>query len=170
MAGVDLSRPMLAKLVEKSGGAIPFPLAIADATALPIADGGLGGVVICHVLHLVAGWRRAVDEVVRVLRPGGVLLVETAESSESHVGEVIRHFWSVASPGGRPRRPGLNDEAELTAALAEAGFTTRQLAPVVERGQVTLARAIDGLEAGIQSACWDLSEDVRRSAAAATRE
>jgi SAM-dependent methyltransferase len=170
MAGVDLSRPMLAKLVEKSGGTIPFPLAIADATALPVGDGRLGGVVICHVLHLIESWRRAVGEVVRALRPGGVLLVESSTTSEGPAGETIRHFWSVASPGGRPRRLGLTDQAVLDAALGEAGLRLRLLPPVVERTQVNVGRIIDGLEAGIQSACWGLDEAVRRSAAEATRE
>src|SRR5437879_12063053 len=59
MAGVDISRPMLAKLVEKAGGRAPFPLAVADATALPVAAERVGGVVICHVLHLIASWRGA---------------------------------------------------------------------------------------------------------------
>lgn len=170
MAGVDLSRPMLDKLVEKAGGRAPFPLAIADATDLPVADGRVGGVVICHVLHLIEPWRRAVAEVVRVLRPGGVLLVESATSTESAAGAVIRHFWSLVSTGGRPRRPGLTEMADLDVALGQLGLVVRLLPPVVERTQVSMAQVVDGLEAGIQSACWELSEAVRRSAAEATRE
>src|SRR5215469_7147073 len=53
MAGVDLSAAMLRRLVEKAGGSAPFPLAVADATALPVADGAVGAAVVCHVLHLV---------------------------------------------------------------------------------------------------------------------
>lgn len=170
MAGVDLSRPMLGKLVAKSGGRAPFPLAVADATELPVADRRLGGVVICHVLHLIEAWRRAVEEVARVLGPGGVLLVESATRSESPVGEVIRHFWSIASPGGRPRRPGLSEVGQLDAAMGELGFPMRLLTPVRERGRTSPEQVIAGLEAGIQSACWGLSEATRRSAAAATRE
>jgi len=170
MAGVDLSRPMLDRLVQKAGGQAPFPLAIADATVLPVADGRVGGAVFCHVLHLIEHWRQAVAEAVRVLRPGGVLLVESAASSDSAAGAVLRHFWSLALPGGRPRRPGLNDMTELDAALGELGLPVRLLPPVVERTEVNLAMIIDGLEAGIQSACWDLDEAVRSSAAAATRE
>jgi hypothetical protein len=60
--------------------------------------------------------------------------------------------------------------AELDALLGEAGFATRLLAPVVDRSQATLERVIGGLEAGIQSACWEIDEAVRRSAAEATRE
>src|SRR5437867_2722127 len=38
MVGLDLSRPMLSKLVEKAGGRIPFPLVLADATRMPFRD------------------------------------------------------------------------------------------------------------------------------------
>jgi len=170
MAGVDLSAAMLRKLVEKAGGAPPFALAVADATELPVADRRVGGVVICHVLHLIESWRKAVAELVRVLRPGGVVLVESATRSGGASGEVIRHFWSAASPGGRPGRLGLTDVAELDGVLGELGFRKRLLPSVTERTEPSLARIIAGLEAGVQSACWGLSEEARRSAAAATRE
>jgi hypothetical protein len=63
----------------------------------------------------------------------------------------------------------MTDVGDLDVLLAEAGFATRLLPPVVERADATLARAIDGLEAGQQSACWELSEATRRDAAEATR-
>jgi SAM-dependent methyltransferase len=170
MAGVDLSAAMLRKLVEKAGGRPPFPLALADATELPIASGRLRGVVICHVLHLIESWQRAVAEMVRVLRPGGVILVESASRSDGVPSEVIRHFWSVASPDGRPRRPGLTDVRGLDEVLGGLGFRTRLLAPVSERTERSLEQVIAGLERGVQSACWRLSDDERRSAAEHTRE
>ena len=170
MAGVDLSAAMLRKLVEKAGGRPPFPLALADAAELPVADRRLGGVVICHVLHLIESWRRAIEELVRVVRPGGVILVESATRPDGIASEAIRHFWSVASPGGRPRRPGLTDVRDLDEVLGGLGFRTRLLAPVSERAERTLGQVIAGLERGVQSACWGLNEDVRRSAAEDTRE
>lgn len=168
MAGVDLSRPMLAKLVEKAGGRPPFPLAVADATALPVPDRRFGGAVLCHVLHLIESWRTAVEELVRVLRPGGVILFEAAAREESAGADVGRHFWSLASPGGRPR-PGLTHLADLDAALGAHGFRSRELPPVRERTEASLADVITRLEAGLFSGCWGLSEAQRRSAADGTR-
>ena len=49
-------------------------LAQADATRLPFAAGTFGSVLAVHVLHLIPDWRVAVDEAVRVLRPGGALV------------------------------------------------------------------------------------------------
>src|SRR5439155_24677412 len=42
VAGVDLSRPMMDRLVQKAGGRSPVPLAVADATTLPFAGGTFG--------------------------------------------------------------------------------------------------------------------------------
>ena len=39
LAGLDLSAPMLGKLVEKAGGAPVFPLVLGDATRMPFGDG-----------------------------------------------------------------------------------------------------------------------------------
>ena len=42
LVGVDLSRPMLERLVEKAGGHAPLPVAVADATRLPFRDDAFG--------------------------------------------------------------------------------------------------------------------------------
>jgi ubiquinone/menaquinone biosynthesis C-methylase UbiE len=75
MVGVDISQRMLEKLLEKSGGRPPFPVGMADATALPFPPGSFGATVAAHVLHLIPHWREAVAEMARVLQPGGVVLV-----------------------------------------------------------------------------------------------
>jgi ubiquinone/menaquinone biosynthesis C-methylase UbiE len=74
LAGVDISAGMLARLVADAGGEPPFPLLRADATRLPLCAGGFGAVLAVHVLHLIPDWRVAVDEALRVLRPGGALV------------------------------------------------------------------------------------------------
>lgn len=75
LAGADIAPAMLERLVANAGGR-PFPLMLADATRLPLAGGSFGAVLACHVLHLIPEWRSAVDEVIRVLRPGGLLLAD----------------------------------------------------------------------------------------------
>jgi SAM-dependent methyltransferase len=65
---------MLRRLAANAGGRSPVPLAQADATRLPFAAGAFGSVLAVHVLHLIPDWRVAVDEAVRVLRPGGALV------------------------------------------------------------------------------------------------
>jgi len=46
----------------------------ADATALPFPDAAFDAAVSFIMLHHVVGWEQALGELVRVLRPGGLLL------------------------------------------------------------------------------------------------
>ena len=75
MVGLDLSEAMLRKLVEKTGGRPAFPLLRGDATRLPFRDAVFGAAIARHALHLIPRWPDALAELVRVVRPGGVLLL-----------------------------------------------------------------------------------------------
>lgn len=44
----------------------------ADVTALPFADDSFDSVLSCLMLHHVVTWEKAIAEIARVLRPGGV--------------------------------------------------------------------------------------------------
>ena len=62
----------------------------ADATDLPFEDGRFSMVLSCAMLHHVVDWEKALAEVSRVLRPGGVLvgfdLRHVADSRRPHRG------------------------------------------------------------------------------------
>ena len=64
LAGIDLSGPMLDKLVEKGNGVPPFPLVEGDATRMPFPDDAFAGTFLRWVLHLIPDWRAAVREIV----------------------------------------------------------------------------------------------------------
>jgi ubiquinone/menaquinone biosynthesis C-methylase UbiE len=168
MAGVDLARPMLDQLVRKSGGSPPFPLAVADATVLPWVDGAFGAAMICHVLHLIPTWRAAAEELVRVVRPGGVILNDIGGDSPGMARDVSRHFFAQTRLRARIR-PGLNDPAELDQVMAAHGITARTLPPIVRRIAPRVGSIIQRLEDGVMSGCWTLDEGERMDAAAATR-
>jgi SAM-dependent methyltransferase len=168
MAGVDLARPMLQRLVEKSGGAAPFPIAVADATALPCPSATFGAAIACHVLHLIPAWMLAVEELVRVIAPGGVLLVDMGGSPTPIGREVQEHFFAHTRLQRR-QRPGVDDPDLLDAALARHGMRPRLLPPVALTIQATIGSVVQRLEDGTFSGCWTLTEDERRAAAADTR-
>lgn len=74
VVGVDRSLPF---------GAPPLPRAQADVCALPFRSGSFDVVLSVAVLHFLsddAAWNSAVEEMWRVLRPGGVLFARLASS------------------------------------------------------------------------------------------
>jgi ubiquinone/menaquinone biosynthesis C-methylase UbiE len=169
MAGVDLARPMLDQLVRKAGGTLPFPLAVADATALPFAADAFTSAMICQVLHLVPNWRTAVEELVRVVRPGGLILADIGGDGAGMGREINRYFFAQTRLQTSVRL-GLTDFAQLEQVLADHRYRPRPLQPIVRRIQPRVGQIIQSLEDGIQSRCWTLDDSERRVAAAATRE
>jgi SAM-dependent methyltransferase len=78
VTGVDISENMLKVLAEKlSRLPAPIPLRFqkADVTALPFRDASFDIAVAVHVFHLIRDWKKAVSEVLRVLKPDAPLIL-----------------------------------------------------------------------------------------------
>jgi ubiquinone/menaquinone biosynthesis C-methylase UbiE len=75
VTGIDVSEEMLDRFRQKFNE-IPLNLKLiyADASQLPFADNSFDVVMTVHMLHTVANWRTFLDEIVRVLKPGGFYL------------------------------------------------------------------------------------------------
>jgi SAM-dependent methyltransferase len=166
MAGIDVSAPMVGRLLAKAGGHAPFPLALADATRLPFRDGVFGAALCVHVLHLIPRWEAGVDELLRVVRPGGVVLVDLGGPEDPVVTSVEERFGEAAGIDAQ-KRPGVTRDAtrDLDDRFASAGCDVRVLDPVPVTSEGTLAELIDRLGDGIYSWTWSLDEDTRRRAA-----
>lgn len=122
--GMDLSPAMLGKLREKDPS---LPVVVADATRLPFHDAVLGGAYARWVLHLIADWRGVVAELCRVVRPGGVVLIEPGG-----YGGGWRRLWSrfVIELGDAARPVGLDASDgpdDLDEAFERHGATPRPL-------------------------------------------
>jgi SAM-dependent methyltransferase len=163
MAGVDISMRMLEQLLEKAGGRPPFPVAMADATALPFGPASFGATVAAHVLHLVPRWREAAAEMVRVLQPGGMVLVNLTGGWGEPCGPVFDRF--IAAGGLERAHLGVHDAGELDSAFARLGLTGRRLPPLENRSSVRLEDLIAALERGEFSYAWRMDERTRRRAA-----
>ncbi len=99
--GIDASAAQIAEAGRRAGGPA---YARALATGLPLAPGSFDAVVSCLVLEHVADLDGALDEVSRVLRPGGrfVLLLnhplfQTPGSGwiDDHVADPPEQYWRV---------------------------------------------------------------------------
>jgi ubiquinone/menaquinone biosynthesis C-methylase UbiE len=168
IAGVDISAPMIAKLLEKREVSAPVSLALADATRLPFADGSFGAAVSCHVLHLIPQWQSAVSELVRTLEPGGVILVDQGGWRQGTLRELEKEFSRIAGVG----RPfvGVQRIEELDEDMSRHGATVRILPRVRDTRPISPGSVITLLEQKVFSFTWSLDDDTCRRAAEATRE
>jgi SAM-dependent methyltransferase len=168
IVGVDISAPMLAKLVEKAGGRSPFPLVRGDATRLPFADDSFGGAVVRHVLHLVPEWRRVVTELIRVVPSGGVVLLSRGDIPTAWREATDRFISLVGEPSFAS---GLDawDPGEVDRAFEEHGARPRSLPPIAERLPQSLGTFLDQMAEGLHSWTWEVDDAARREAAADVR-
>jgi ubiquinone/menaquinone biosynthesis C-methylase UbiE len=166
--GVDLSAPMLDRAVSKSGGCASVGFTMADATCLPFRDDSFDGAFIRHVLHLVPDWRQVLSEAVRVIRPGGTLVVSITDYTGLYQ-EIQERFLIEA--GGLPLAVGLrpDDPASLRRAMTRLGAQTRVLPVVRGIRTMTVEGFLTGIEDGQYSWTWAASDARRRSVARTLR-
>lgn len=140
LSGIDLSERMLQRLREKYAAASQAQQARAqpalgrlevvqgDITALPFAAGTFDAVIAVHVLHLVSGWRQAIDEALRVLRPGAPLLLGQDVAHGSLVSHPLQDEWVdiMRELGAEPRRVGAASFAEILAEARGRGLTVEE--------------------------------------------
>jgi len=169
VTGLDLSVPMLRELIAKrADGDARVPLVRGDATRLPFPAGTFGGAYVVHLLHLVPDWTGVVAELVRVVRGGGVVLVEIGNLAGGIAHEINERFERAS--GLERRHPGLIDGPErLDAEMGVHSGRVRLLEPIVETHTIRPDRFIGRLEENIFSWTWSLDDATRRRAAAEVR-
>lgn len=168
MIGLDLSGPMLAQLVAKSGDGAPFPLMVADATRLPLGDDSAGSALVVHVLHLIPGWHTVLDEVIRVVRSRGRVVVDMGGFGEGPWRAVTDYF--AARAGVEVRGHGAQTPEEVDDAMRARGASMRVLDSITETRSSSFERGIRLLEDGLFSFTWDATPETRSAAAADTRD
>jgi ubiquinone/menaquinone biosynthesis C-methylase UbiE len=166
LVGLDLSLPMLQRLVENAGDVV-LPVVRGDATTLPFPDGVAGAAVASHVFHLVPAYPAALAELARVVRPGGPVLVSRG-SPPRPLGDLVAVAWDVI---GGQQLPGAATIEEVDAAASDLGLPMRELEPVVARGRRRPKDVIGMAERRQWGWSWELTdEQVAAMVDAMTRE
>lgn len=169
VVGLDLSRPMLAKLLAKADGAPPFPLLEADATRMPLPDDAFGGAYLRWVLHLIPDWRAAVAEVARVVEPGGLFLAGLGSygGMGSEIQERFAELTGVSTDPAGLTWDGWNELDALVDALGGEKLSDISIEALPVDDVETFVRGIEGNR---YSWTWAVGDDaLRHRAAALTR-
>jgi ubiquinone/menaquinone biosynthesis C-methylase UbiE len=77
--GIDLSMPMLARAKQKARG-YPLRIVLADLLSLPFSENSFDKVISVTALEFIEDGRGAIDELFRVTKRGGSLVVATLNS------------------------------------------------------------------------------------------
>jgi ubiquinone/menaquinone biosynthesis C-methylase UbiE len=159
--GVDLSLKMMARLRERLPPSRDVALVRGDATMLPLHDASVDGVVAVHVFHLIAGWERAIAELHRVIRPGGVLAHGFNDSDEPAPSEQLRRHWRTIAHelGGNTRRPGARGQEVDHLLEATFGPPRHEVLATWERHE-SLRERLDSLAARTGSDTWALPDPI----------
>ncbi len=174
LAGADIAEAMLRRLVVNADGMLPFPLLLADATRLPVADGSFGSVLAVHVLHLIPTWRDALEEAMRVLRPAGALIA-SFPGGDAYARRRNRAApWrpavreSLARHGVVRVSAGARTPQEAADHLGERAVA-RMLPPVPITETQTLGSTLNEIEQQLYSWTWPYSREQVLSAGADIR-
>jgi SAM-dependent methyltransferase len=94
---------------------LPADIFVGDITDTALPTGKFDAVFVQGVLHHVPEWRKALEEMSRVVKPGGFLLLE--EPNKRFL-DFVEGFFKIDHP-----EESRFEWAELITALDEAGFT-----------------------------------------------
>ncbi len=158
MAGLDLSEPMLRVLVGKAGG-LPFPIVLGDATRMPFEDASFDAGVARWVFHLIAPWRTALAEFVRVVRPGGVVLILLGSYGTGPRAQVQDRFNELLGLPNEPVGIMWGDHVILDRAMTDLGATPRVLPVLTDVDAQPLSVFLHGIEANRYSWTWRVPAD-----------
>ena len=168
VVGLDLSAPMLGQARREGGRSAAVPAGPRRRHADAVRRGAFGAAYLRWVLHLIPDWRGVLDEVVRVVDPGGVFLANLGAYGGYRRGDpapVRRDRRRLDRAGGAV----VGGFDELDAEMAGPGAHAPGPAGDPRGGEGPLAEFLDGIDENRYSWTWPVAEDVRRRAAAELR-
>ena len=160
--GVDISEAMMAKLRQKlEGKAHRLTLIQADATDLPLEDNAFDVAIAPHILHLIADWQRAMDELRRVLKPTGVLIYFHHTTNKTATRDAVGQQWRqiLAGYGYDSGFTGGVTE-DVLGRLQEQGATLETVVVAELSRESTVGSLMQAYRDRIYSHMWRVPDDI----------
>lgn len=111
--------PFMEREAERLGITIDIRPGVAERLDIP--DASIDGVVSTHVLCSVPDPRRALSEIVRVLKPGGHFVF--IEHVAAPAGTTLRRVQQLIKPVWKPLSEGCHPDRETWTLIHDAGFS-----------------------------------------------
>jgi SAM-dependent methyltransferase len=112
--GIDLSREMLRTFAAQAGrNGLASRLAQADGRRLPFRDQAFDVVLLVQVFGGLSGWRQLMDEVRRVLRPAGTVVIGRSTAPEDGLDARMRDRLALLLAEMAAPPAGANPRAEV---------------------------------------------------------
>ncbi len=136
-------------------------LVMSDMTKLPFYNASFDVAVAVHVFHLVDGWQHAVQEVLRVLRSGGLLLHCWDEHGKLDVQDISEEWYrTVQKLGGESRRPGASSVHFVTEWLRERGLQSEKLRAFTWERLITPRQIVENITQRLWSNTWSVPDNI----------
>ncbi len=167
--GLDVSEAMMDQLRRKARG-VPNRLTLVggDAAAMPFPDRSFDVVLTTHLLHLLPEWRKVMDEIARVLRPGGVFLYcREVSRRDAPLYEAWRSI--LEAHDALPLPPG-GSESDVLGYLTERGASLETVTGATWTVRQTAGELLEYFERRYFSSLWQVPDDVFPIALAELRE
>jgi len=130
ITGVDISEAMLS-ILKRRLAQLEKPPQIsvqkADMTQLPFSDGSFDIVIAVHLFWFIREWRRAVNEILRVVKSdGAVVLMHTGMGAE--VPMLNDRYKELCAEQGYPIKPvGVKSTSKVIDYAVELGYHVEQI-------------------------------------------
>lgn len=156
----DVAQESTAQRFTQPGGQGSLRLVVADMTMMPFHDASFDAVIAAHVFHLVGNWQKGVQEILRIVRPGGVFLRCRDEGEQEGPRDIWREWHRIALElGGGDDRPGAF-EPPITAWLQEQGMHTERLDVLTWQQMITPREIFEQIAQRQWSTTWFVPDDI----------
>lgn len=167
VVGMDISRLMLEEVPDTRPDDLPptfpatLPLAEADMHHLPYSDHCADAILMVRVLHLAHDWRQVLNEVTRVLRPGGCFIIGNNWWAPDSVTGRLRHEMRMAVMEADPSMQPPAAVAAVAQHLAQRGATGYQELVAAEWTEMVVpSQMLEGMASRADSESWILRDDL----------
>ena len=168
ITGVDISEAMLSLMrrrLAQSEKPLQISVQMADMTQLPFSDGSFHMVIAVHLFWFIREWRRAVDEILRVVKSdGAVVLMHTGMGTE--VPLLNNRYKELCAEMGYPIKPvGVKSTSEVIDYVAEMGYHVEQIRDRWRwTSRIRLDKALDYIKSRAYSFATFTSDSVHATA------